>query len=113
VAKVNSLTLNTSVWKASVLCWPTGIVPLNMWQRTLMGSQNIWPARPWTCSSNSYFMQSVRICLEGPSMYVFQLIRCYMMPRIKCAVLSNSTGTWVEFQEPIIQWKKTSISLFN
>lgn len=62
---------------------------------------------------NSYFMQSVRICLEGPTMYVFQLIRCYMMPRIKCAVLSNSKGTWVEFQEAIIQWKKMSISLFN
>lgn len=46
-------------------------------------------------------------------MYVFQLIRCYMMPRIKCAVLSNSKGTWVEFQEAIIQWKKMSISLFN
>lgn len=62
---------------------------------------------------NSCFMQSVRIYLEGPSIYVFQLFRCYMMPCIKCAVLSNSKGTWVEFQKAIIQWEKMSIALFN
>lgn len=55
---------------------------------------------------NSYFMQSVRMCLEGPSMYAFQPTRYYMMPLKKRAVLSNSKGTWVEFQEAIIQWKK-------
>lgn len=55
---------------------------------------------------NFYFMQSVRMCHQGASMYAFQLIRYYMMPCIKCAVLSNSKGTWAEFQEAIIQWKK-------